>query len=679
MTWIQTIPTFAAALVVMFGPGLAVLAAAGVRRLNLAALAAPVSASISGCTAVVAPVVGLPFNPLVYFAVSAVLAAAALAARLVWRRRTPDWAGKGVLAANGPMTHLDLGRWIVWAGVPLSVAFAAFIIGRRYILGFGGPENFSQTFDNIYHLNAVRYIQDHANGSSLTLGNLTDSSHSFYPAAMHDSMALVLQLAGGPVPAVVNVATIVIGALVWPLSCLFLISRVVGYRPVPLMAAGVLSAGFSAFPYLMVAFGVLYPNHAAIALMPAVLGLAVEALGMSRNQPSSALPPVLALLGTFPGLALTHPSTAIGLLGFAIPVVWARFFATWGAWRKRTTSRTAFRVWAALALAYTVGVAGIWYVLRPSLSAAPWAPFQSNARAIGEVLANAPMGTTVAWILTPLTFIGLYVLARQLRRLWWVLAIYAIGGALYIVVSSWNPGSLRTFLTGVWYNDSFRLAAILPVVALPVAILGAEWLIWRIRAGLELARGWAARTSRLQRLAESATPRWQGITAMVVSLVILVMGLGSQGGTLSSVQDRIHEVFTLDENSMLVDSDERELLAKVPAIVPAGDMIVANPLMGGSLVYALEDRRTVAPHVFGERNPTEQMVLAHWDEAAYNSRVCPAIKELKAYWALDFGTKTVIPSDDPFVGLNDLASDSAPGVKLMASVGHARLFKVDCP
>ncbi|AMM33280.1 hypothetical protein SA2016_2613 [Sinomonas atrocyanea] len=679
MTWIQTIPTFAAALVVMFGPGLAVLAAAGVRRLNLAALAAPVSASVAGCTAVVAPFVRLPFNPVVYFVVSAVLVVGTLAVRILWRRRSSQRHGGGVLASNGPLTHLDLGRWIVWAGVPLSVAFAALVIGRRYILGFGAPEDFSQTFDNIYHLNAIRYIEDHANGSSLTLGNLTDASHSFYPAAMHDSMALILQLAGGPVPVVVNVATIVIGALVWPLSCLFLISRIVGYRPVPLMAAGALSAGFSAFPYLMVAFGVLYPNHAAIALMPAVLGLAIEALGMARSQPSSPLPPILALVATFPGLALTHPSTAIGLLGFAVPVVWARFFVTWGAWRKRTTSRRALRVWGAFALVYSIGVAGIWYLLRPSLSAAPWAPFQSNARAIGEVLANAPMGTTVAWILTPLTFIGLYVLARQLRRLWWVLAMYAIGGALYVVVSSWNPGWLRTFLTGVWYNDSFRLAAILPVVALPVAILGAEWLLWRLRAGLELAREWAAGTKRLSPLAASAAPRWQGITAIVVSLVILVMGVGSQGGTLSSVQDRIHQVFTLDANSMLVDSDERALLQQVPGIVPAGDTIVANPLMGGSLVYALEDRRTVAPHVFGDRNPTEAMVLNHWDEAAYNSRVCPAIKELRAYWALDFGDKTVIPSDDPFVGLNDLATDSAPGVKLVAEVGHARLFRVNCP
>jgi hypothetical protein len=678
MTWMQTIPTFAAALAVMLGPGLAVLAAAGVRRLNLVALAAPVSASVSGCTAVAAPFLRLPFNPAVYFAVSVVLALGALAVRLWWQRRRRPGA-QGVLSSNGALMQLDLGPWIAWLGVPASVAFAAFVIARRYIMGFGSPENFSQTFDNVYHLNAVRYIQDHANGSSLTLGNLTDASHSFYPAAMHDSMALVLQLAGGSVPATVNVATIIIGALIWPLACLFLVSRVVGYRPVPLMAAGVLSAGFSAFPYLMVAFGVLYPNHAAIALMPAVLGLAIEALGMSRERPSSYVPPVLALVATFPGLALTHPSTAIGLLGFALPVVWARFLRAWGAWRRGATARRPFTLWAAFAAVYSAVLFAIWYALRPSLSAAPWAPFQSNARALGEVLANAPMGTTITWVLTPLTLIGLYVLARQLRRLWWVLGMYAIGGLLYIVVSSWSPGSLRTFLTGIWYNDSFRLAAILPVVALPVAIFGAEWLVWRIRAGLDLLRVWAVKSRGLHNLAVAAETRWRGVTAIVVAGVILVLGVGSQGGTLSNVQRRIHDVFELNGDSMLVDSDERALLNQVPGIVPESDTVVANPLMGGSLVYALEDRHTVAPHIFGERNATEQIVLNHWDEAAYNSRVCPAVKELRAYWALDFGTKTVIPSDDPFVGLNDLTINRAPGVKLVAEVGHARLFKVDCP
>lgn len=61
MTWWETLPTLAATALVYFLPGLMILAAAGLRRLNLVALAAPVSASVSGMTAIVLPYLKLPF------------------------------------------------------------------------------------------------------------------------------------------------------------------------------------------------------------------------------------------------------------------------------------------------------------------------------------------------------------------------------------------------------------------------------------------------------------------------------------------------------------------------------------------------------------------------------------------------------------------------------------------
>ncbi|GAP55404.1 conserved hypothetical protein [Arthrobacter sp. Hiyo6] len=229
MTWWQTVPTFASAALIYFLPGLTILAAAGVRRLNLAALAAPVSTSVAACAAVVAPYLHLPYTPLVYFAISAVLAIGTFAVRWWWTHKRN---GDGALAENGRLDATDLGRWTAILAVPLGVTLAAAFIARRFITGFGSPENFSQTFDNVYHLNAVYHIAQTQNGSSLTLGNLTAASSYFYPAGMHDMMALLQMLTGNPVPVVINVGTIMIGALVWPLGCMFLISRLVGYRPV---------------------------------------------------------------------------------------------------------------------------------------------------------------------------------------------------------------------------------------------------------------------------------------------------------------------------------------------------------------------------------------------------------------------------------------------------------------
>jgi hypothetical protein len=675
MTWWQTIPTFASAALIYFLPGLAILAAMGVRRLNLVALAAPVSTSVAACAAVVTPYLQLPYTPLVYFAISAGLAVAAWAVRRAWIRRE---RGPFSLADNGPLDTTDLGRRTAMLAVPLGLLFAAVIIGARFISGFGNPENFSQTFDNVYHLNAVRHIVQTQDGSSLTLGNLTEASSYFYPAGMHDMMALLQMLTGSSIPLVVNVGTIMIGALVWPLGCMFLISRLVGYRPVALVAAAVLSAGFSAFPYLLIGFGVLYPNNAAIALLPVVVGLAVELLGMSRDSASSFLPPALAFCAVFPGMVLTHPSAMVAMLGFLVPVMLGRLVRTIFEWKEGNTNQRVVVRWAIASLLYISAVISAWLVLRPGLGAAPWTPFQSNARAIGEILGSAPMGTTTAWLMAILTVIGLYVVARNLRRTWWILGMYLVAALLYMVVSSWPPGDFRTLLAGVWYNDSFRLAALLPVATLPIVVFGAEWLVWRFRALLKLLP--TLRPSQLAVIPSSAVGKFKlrapAATSVVsVWVVLALMGVAAQGGTLSQVQQRLHSIFSVTPTSDLLDEDELEVLREVGQHVPVDGVVVANPLSGGSLVYALADRQPLAPHIFGERTEMEQLLLDHWDEAAYNKDVCPAIRELNAYWALDFGTKTVIPTEDPFPGLADLAAGNAPEIEVLAASDEARLVR----
>ncbi len=681
MTWWETLPTFAATLLVYFLPGLLILTAAGVRRLNLAALAAPVSASVAGTVAVVLPFLQLPFNPVTYFATTSLLAVLVLAVRHTLRLgreraglTTTHWG----LESNVPLPASDTGIWVSRLAIPVAVLFPAVIIGARYVVGFGSPESFSETFDNIYHLNAVRHIAETQNGSTLTLGNLTEASRGLYPAAMHDSMALVLMLGAPSVMTAVNVGTIVTGAVVWPLACIFLISRVVGYRPMPLLAAGVLSAGFSAFPYLMVAYGVLYPNHAALALLPAVLGLAIEALGMSRSPGKSWLPPGMALLATLPGLALSHPSAFVALLGFASPVVLAACLRAIIATRDGALIRSSARKWLAFTSAYALVTVAVWTVVRPNLSSAGWTSFQTNARALGEILGSAPMGTTTAWLLLILTVIGLYVVARHFPRLWWIGGMYVVGGLLFLIVSSWSNGDFRDFLTGVWYTDSYRLAALLPIVTLPVVVLGAEWIVWRVRwlAGAFMSQA-ASGTSPLPKGASLLLAKFTRNTAAAAGCVaLLVLGLGVQGGSLNGVQNRLHTIFSTTDVSGLVSTDEVALFNEVAELVPASDVIVGNPRTGAALVYAFSGRRTVAPHIFGIRTEQEQLLLDHWSEAAYNPRICPAIHDLKAYWALDFGDTEITPRAEPLLGVRDLADDSAPGVELVKAVGKARLFRV---
>lgn len=681
MTWWQTGPTLAGTLLIFFVPGLAILAAGGVRRLNLISLAAPVSFSVASVLGIVFERVNVPFNPATVLGASAAAVVVSFVARTAWLRRSVGHQPTGeraVLGANGavPMAAARQRLWPVL--VFAAVAIPAAIVTYRYVKGFGQPDSLSQTFDNVYHLNAIRHIASMQDGSSLTLGNLTDASTGFYPAAMHDLMALVFMLGGSSVTEVVNIGTIVIGALIWPLSCIFLMTRIVGNQAVGILSAGVLSAGFSSFPYLMVAFGVLYPNHAAISLLPVALGLVIEVLGIARCRPSSFWAPLLVLALVGPGLVLAHPSALVALIGFSTPPMLARLIISWRSYRRGKESGRALLLWTSMTLAFVVIGLIIWTFIRPSLAAAPWTPFQSNARAIGEVLASAPMGTTAAWTMLGLTVIGLYVVARRLGQYWWVLGMYAVGGGLYVVVSSWALGDFRTFWTGVWYNDSFRLAALLPVVTLPVAVMGAQWLIWRVRALCDyLVDHGHSNPGKLAPFMRPVAARLPAVTGVAASVaVVLALGAAAQGGTLSNVQQRLNTIFETKTNSYLLTSDETALLHAVPEFVPESDVVVANPRTGGSLVYAVSDRRTIAPHIFGERTSDEQFLLDHWDEAAYNTKVCPIVRQLKAYWALDFGDFEVVPGDEPFIGLRDLGKGSIPGMEVVKTVGKVHLYRV---
>lgn len=681
MTWLQTIPIFALTVLIFFGPGLAILAAAGVRRLNLIALAAPISFSFASVLAILLDKVGLPFNPVIYFVLALVLAILVFAVRVLWLRRSKPTVRSnfGVLAANGP---LPLGpgraRWLSPLVTIAALVMPAAIVGYRYIKGFGSPDSFSQTFDNVYHLNAIRFIADTHNGSSLTIGNLTDTSSGFYPAAMHDLMALVLMQSDSSVMAVANVGTIVIGALIWPLSCIYLVTRIVGNRPIAILCAGVFSAASSAFPYLMIGFGILYPNHAAIALLPAAIGLAIDFLGMAKDKASSFFPPLLALVAVMPGLALAHTSAVVALFGFSAPVVVAKLLRSWGSYRKKLIPAKELLFWLIFTVGYLLLTLAVWIFVRPSLDSAPWTPFQTNARAIGEILSSAPMGTTAAWILLAMTLIGLYVIVRNMRQYWWVLAIYLFGGALYFIVSAWPVGTFRTFLTGSWYNDSFRLAALLPTVTLPVVVIGAEWLFRRISVGVNLLRDLGRHEP--EKLAPAVRPIAKILPSYsavaVVAVLILGFGAAAQGGTLSNIQTRINSIFDTKSTSALLTTDEVSLLNQIAPLIPASDVVVGNPRTGASLVYAISNRHPLTPHIFGIRSPDEQLLMDHWDEAAYNTDVCPVIKKLNAYWALDFGTSEVVPGPQPFIGTRDLIDDSAPGVQLVKAVGDARLFKI---
>ncbi|GGC87407.1 hypothetical protein GCM10011512_12940 [Tersicoccus solisilvae] len=686
MSWWHTILPLGITVVAVFVPGAVLARCAGVRGLTLAAVSAPLTVTICAGTAIVAPRLGVPYTPVVVAIATVIVALLALALRVaVLLRRTDlsqarSWIRPGAtrstardypLVGDPRVTGILIGL--------VSLVLPLYIIGLRYVRGIGKPENISQTYDNIFHLNAVQTIISTGNGSSLTLGNLTPTSAGFYPAAWHDLVAVVAELTGASVPLAVNATNIVVAALVWPLACLFLVSRISGGRLLPMMLTGVLSAAFSAFPYLMIDFGVLYPNHLAIAMLPLAIGLVVDVLDVGSFRPESVLTSGLLLVLMLPGMALAHPSVVVALVAFVFPLVLAKLAQQLIRAARGSVPRRRAIVWAGLTVLYVVAGLAVWIVARPDPSTYTWQPVQTAAQAVGEILGAAPMFAPISWLMLVLIAIGLYSMLRQ-RRQWWIFGMFLVGSALFIVASSMPVGDVRSFWTGVWYTDNFRLAALLPIVTVPIVAIGAEFLVRHLVTDLRrllerrAARQPVAPAGDRSRVLAGLQER-PGIVYGSVSLaLVLIIGVLGQNPSLEVRQDSLIARYAMTSTSPLLDSDERALLDQVDGLVPAGEQVLANPRTGGALVLALADRRTVTPHVAGQRSPAEQTIIDHWDEAAFNTTVCAAVRDENAYWALDFGSREVTAGQHPYPGLNHL--EGTPGVRLAAEVGHARLYEL---
>ncbi|MDQ0755759.1 DUF6541 family protein [Arthrobacter sp. B3I4] len=687
MIYTDLVPVVAAAVFVLMLPGTLVAFATGARGWVLLGAGAPASVTIISLTAILTGAAGLPWGVLPVLAVSALIAVGVYVLRLPWsplpgrrrRRRSGPGASVATLPAQRKIRLLS-GHRREWSGRDLagltvgSIATAAVfaVISWRLGQAFGGAENISQTFDNIFHLNAVRYIADTGNASSLKLSGFTASSGigGFYPAAWHDVVSLTQQLAGSSVPAAINGTNVAIAALAWPLSCMLLSTSIFGARRSVVVATAALAAGFSAFPYLMVDFGVLYPNFLSIALMPACIALFALALGVARGSQLRRSTAWLLLLGSLPGLALAHPSTFLALLAWTYPVVLAAMAALSRRLRPRSGALRSYGVFLLGFVAYTGALALAWKKLRPDEAQSTWEPVQALSQAFGQAVTSAPQGRPIPWLIFALTLVGIAGLLQKRRHLW-LLWMYGISVLMFMVVSGYPFGPFRTFVGGIWYNDPFRPAALLPVATLPVAVLGFVWLWDRAQAllrdrrtpsGQSLLAGW---------------PSARSATAGTVVLALLALGglfaLSQRGAVTVAVRSAATN-YAASQDAALLSTDERILLGRVAEEIPADNTVVSSPWTGASLIYAIADRRSLTPHVFGDYDADTTEVLRRLNQAGEDPSVCQSVRDLKAYYVLDFGAREVHGGHHPFPGSENLSSD--PDFKLIDSQGNAKLYKV---
>ncbi|HJF49922.1 MAG TPA: hypothetical protein K8W24_09025, partial [Brachybacterium paraconglomeratum] len=555
-----------------------------------------------------------------------------------------------------------LGRALATRRGRAATILLGLAIGGGYILlraldMMGGLFRVNQSYDNVFHLNAVRHILRLGDGSAWTVGGMTTlpGEETFYPALWHQTVSLVVQLSGQDIVLASNLVMLLLGTTVWPLALMALVRTGTNAGPAGWLAAGALAGVASDFPLKMMSWGVLLPYLYSLAMMPLVLMLIVHLVRLAPDGEQRLTGGQLGVLipAVFGAVALAHPQGVFVALVMGVPMmVWAVLATATDLVRRRP--RAGIRLAVLVPLTALVIVVGhdIWYRFRPvEASAAVWGPSASTQEAIGQVLTLVPHASPI-WL--PLGVIlalcALAVLIGSRSR--WLLPAFLAAGALSVAVRSLPVDDLRYELTGNWYSDNNRITVMLATAAVPL-----------LAVGLDVLLRWAARLLPVLRGTAGAV--------LAVALCLAIIAVGHFSPSTEASRWYLEREW---RNDNLLSDDERALLLMLPEVVPEDAVIATNAWNGSSLAYAISDREVLNTFMSFQAEDEVHLLNGHLDDAQSDPEVCDAAEDLGVDYALDFGPKEIHGRSATYTGLNEISETGAAEVVLQ--VGDAKLLRM---
>lgn len=652
MAWLTQWWTFLATAIVLFVPGLVAAWSVGLRRLGAWAFAPVGSVAIGTLVATVYGFARIPWAAPTAVLGFVVVMGALVGCRFLFRVRSTATPAVGR-------------RWPVAA----AIGGAIVLTGARLAAYIGDPTNISQSNDAPFHLGAVRAIIEQGRASSFGLGGLVDpeAPGSFYPGAWHGTTALVAALTGSGIPEATNAMTLVVGAVVWTLGLAWL-TQAATRRRLAAAAAVALSPALLAFPLLLIQYGILYSYLLAVALLPASIAVVVER--GRRHRTTEPWPARIAAVS----LAAAMVIAAVGASQPSALLAWglaAALYAVGGAVLSRqdpTVTRSQRIALTAGAAALTVAVCAAWWAAGRSVTADYWGPVRSLPRAALDVASSGYAGTQTAWWVSLLGLVGLVVLlmrggARWLAFTWVVLAgLYGVAAAIH---SPW----LRLSLVGPWYSDTYRIAALLPVVALPIAGAGVAYLVDR---AVDL---WQRNRPETGRSAEDPpVAAWAAVAVLLlVNAIVFAAQPVVQRHHVANGVTESRSAFAIADDTWLT-VDERALIQRLPETVEPGARVLGNPGTGAAFGYALSGVDVFPAKWQVPRGSAYLLLSERLSDIATDPEVCEAVDALGADYVLDFGPgdkgtgRVQLPG---FTGLDGLS-----GFELADREGTASLWRI---
>lgn len=634
-------------------PGVIVSLSTGTRGYWVLGLAPALSVGVISFSTVAAAKIGVSWNLVVVLIATVIFSLASSLGRLAISKFFP-----GINSVPDSLNKDFVARKKFNLATFLGLLIAALVMVRNSIILFQKSDVFSQTFDNIFHMNLIRWMLESGVGSSLDVGVM--GVKQFYPAAWHDLVLLLLQAVNSDnIPLANNAVTIATLIVVWPVSMMLAARVIFPAKPLVPVFTGILSVAFTTFPLLPIGYGVLYPNFLAVSFLPALVALTVNLLRLNRGD---SLPLTQTLWFGFIGgigLALAHPNAVVGLICFfAAGLALTVLFGKLGKNIKR--GGPAAKSWRLALLIIVLSVVDVLaYRVLTATKASMWPVTREYSHAVGEFLLVMPRGEASNYLAGILTCVGIYFILRYQKYLW-LLLVHAGFGVTWIVMVAGKPGFFRNVVSGPWYGDGVRVGCLMVITAIPISVFGSYMLL---KTFLNFVNNYVS--------VKNPNILAAVVTVPYLVVILLVTQLFGMPGMLQYVINN----YAISPTSRLVDDAEYNLIKEVPEIVPENEKVLVNPWNGSAMVYGLEGVKTTDKHATGAYTDDQRLLNQHLDDAEAMPEVCNVLSEEDAKWVLDFSNEPLI--NDPglvFPGYDEL--DTNPGFQEVAREGDAALYKI---
>lgn len=586
----------------------------------------------------------------------------------------------------------------IWSFVVLYLVFGCLVAGYYFILPLNGAGSFGQGPDNAPHLSFIQAFLDAGNYSSLNSSYYhgIDNSYQdpsgnngtggFYPTGWHSVAALAGSLTGANAAVSANASLFVFLAIVLPINVFYLIQVLAKDNKALIALGSLVCLGFGAFPWGLITFGPLYPNFVAFVFVPLLVGTFALIFTSGSHIGAKIILSILFVLGLFDLIFLqSNAAFTVGvfLIPFCIGAIWGALSNT----KSTMLSRRSFKLFSCavfLIVCFFVWNFAYGLPIMSGVVSYPWPPYGSLRQEIVNILLLSYRDSAAQPILGLLVLFGIgYLLHKKQNR--WLIGTYALT-CLMCIIAATGTDDFRSFWIGFWYTDSYRIAAMAAIAAIPLAVYGVYVLYKLVMRIWDQITDWAS----LKRFSLKSKSIVFSI-ALVGVLFYPSFTIFGVGNITTALGEFKTNWFNTNNNigNCVLDHDEQEFLTDVKSIV-GDDLVINKPDDGSVFAYGGEGIDVFYKRTGIEAYETDSMESQLFRDSlveySTNKDVQDAVEKTGAKYLLLLDQNVDDESQERYwfdhyyeslwKGM-DAVNDNTPGFKVVLAEGDMRLYEIE--